>query len=144
MMAEAGLSFPLIAKPDVGERGFLVKKILNEAHLHEHRATGPFYPPGIPHGARGNERSILPSARRKSRFRHHLGVRRKEFLTVRGDGRQSVRSLMRRHDRAALQLERFEAEKPDMLNESLLKASSVCWKTSATIARAPNFATPIT
>lgn len=118
MMAEAGLSFPLIAKPDVGERGFLVKKILNEAHLHEHRAQHPvdfilqeFLTEPV-------EMSVLfyrvPGEKADFGI---TSVCRKEFLTVRGDGRQSVRSLMRGHDRAALQLERFEAEKPEILNE---------------------------
>ncbi|HNL37733.1 MAG TPA: hypothetical protein PKH43_01325, partial [Saprospiraceae bacterium] len=118
MMGEAGLRFPVIAKPDVGERGFLVKKIHDEDQLHLHRTQYPVDFILQEYLTEPVEMSVLfyrvPGEKADFGI---TSVCRKEFLTVRGDGRQNIRSLMRRHDRAALQLSRFELEKPDLLNE---------------------------
>ena len=35
-MKEAGLSFPVVVKPDVGERGFKVELMYNEGELHQY------------------------------------------------------------------------------------------------------------
>lgn len=115
-ISAAGLRFPFVVKPDVGERGFGVKKIDTPEQLALHLAEYPvklivqefltqplemtvfFYRmPGE------NGRFVIPS------------VCRKEFLHVTGDGRSTVLALMLTDDRAALQIPRFEREKPDLL-----------------------------
>lgn len=107
----ADITFPLIAKPDVGERGFLVKKIADASALQVHLAHYPvdfiiqeFL--DLPF-----EATVLfilfPGL--NSRF-HITSVCVKEFLSVTGDGRRSLRQLVLDHARAAFQLKRLEQE----------------------------------
>jgi len=116
LMRSAGISFPIVAKPDVGERGFLVQKFDNaevlERHLQRHHAdfliqeflnhpmeaTVLFH--RFPDGSRFGITSVCT----------------KEFLNVTGDGAASVRELMNGNPRSAFQIERFEREQPDLLN----------------------------
>ena len=103
-MRAANLSFPLIAKPDKGERGVGVKKIHHEAELggyiqqnrHEFLLQayvdypielGVFYY-RYPNAERGTISSVTV----------------KEFLAVTGDGLSSLRELIRHNERAFLQL----------------------------------------
>ncbi len=103
----AGLSFPLIAKPDLGFRGFLVKKIHTPDELRQYLANYPIdfiiqelldYPCEV-----GVLYYRLPG--------EHSGnitsITLKEFLHVTGDGKATVLELIRRHPRALLQLERL-------------------------------------
>src|SRR6218665_2665454 len=96
----AGLRFPVIVKPDLGERGFRVKRIDDEAgiarYLAEQRFAflvqeyldlplefGVFYT-RFPDQKRGQVTSVV----------------RKEMLAVIGDGRSSLRQLILQMDRA--------------------------------------------
>ncbi|MEO6039271.1 MAG: hypothetical protein ABIQ93_12735, partial [Saprospiraceae bacterium] len=106
-----GLTFPLIAKPDVGERGFLVKKVSAPTELRQHLARYPvdfilqafvdlpFEATVLYHFFPGES----------SRFRI-TSVCVKEFLQVVGDGGHSLRELILNNPRAAFQLERLEQE----------------------------------
>ncbi len=105
------IGFPLIAKPDVGERGFLVKKIGSPDELQQHLTRYPvdFIVQGfvdLP-----LEVTVLyhlfPGD--NSRFRI-TSVCIKEFLRVSGDGQRSLRQLILRNPRASFQLERLEQE----------------------------------
>jgi len=117
-LLEAGLSFPFIAKPDVGERGFLVKKITSEETLQAHLAR---YPVDfilqewieLPF-----EASVLFTLfpGHKSRF-EITSVCVKEFLQVTGDGQRNLRALILSNPRAAFQLERLEMELPERMEE---------------------------
>jgi hypothetical protein len=106
-MAQAGITFPIVAKPDVGERGWLVEKIEEEAglvayvrrirvdFLVQSYAEGPlefgvFYY-RLPGAARGEVTSVIV----------------KEFLGLTGDGESTVEALVRRNPRAALQHDRL-------------------------------------
>ncbi len=118
-LQNAGIGYPLIAKPDVGERGFLVKKIRNEDELKEHLARYPV-------GFIIQEFLVMPIEMTVLYHRYPDGKRFgitsvciKEFLSVKGDGVAPVRELMRRDVRAALQLARFERELPELLDDVL-------------------------
>lgn len=104
--------YPLIAKPDVGERGNLVEKIHDEACLAAYVKKCPVsfllqefvdYPVELglfyvrfPGEKKGKVSSIV----------------QKDFLHVTGDGKRTVRTLLQSNTRAALQLDfdhpRFE------------------------------------
>ncbi|HMX39101.1 MAG TPA: D-alanine--D-alanine ligase [Saprospiraceae bacterium] len=115
-LVAAGLTFPLMAKPDVGERGFLVKKAESLSALHEHlsRYAVPFLV---------QEFLTLPMEMTVLFHRFpgeggRFGVTSvcvKAFLQVVGDGRAQVRALMARSERAAFQVERFERDFPDLM-----------------------------
>jgi hypothetical protein len=114
-LEEAGIGYPLIAKPDVGFRGLLVKKIdsAEELDIFLHRYPLPFIlqeyidlPEEIgvlyyrlPGEAQGQLTSITTKA----------------FLAVVGDGQSTVEALMQGQVRALLQLERLRAEQPALL-----------------------------
>jgi hypothetical protein len=144
-LQRTGIGYPLIAKPDVGERGFLVKKIMGEEALRDHLSRWPvkfilqeFLELPV-------EASVL----------YHFGEQEpggfgissvcvKAFLTVSGDGRSTVRELMSRELRAALQLPRFERDFPDCWKKHPLRASKCSWSRSATTRGAPSSSTATT
>ncbi|MDX2048919.1 MAG: hypothetical protein SFU87_19175 [Chitinophagaceae bacterium] len=107
-LQEKGLSFPLIGKPDVGGRGRGVKALKNENdvrnyvkncfldfHIQEYVAykneVGIFY-----HRYPGESMGKL------------TGIVKKEFLTVTGDGRRSIRELLKSDRRAIMYLGSME------------------------------------
>lgn len=117
-LCRAGIEFPLIAKPDVGERGFLVKKIERKEALHDHLSRWP---------VRFILQEFLELPVEASVLYHFAGsssssfsitsVCVKVFLTVNGDGSSTIRELMSREFRALLQLPRFERDFPELLDK---------------------------
>ena len=114
----AGIGYPLIAKPDVGERGFLVKKIASPAELKEHLTRYPVNFIIQEFLSMPVEMTVLFHRFPDNRRFGITSVCVKEFLSVAGDGRASVRELMKRDLRAELQLQRFEQETPDLLQHA--------------------------
>ncbi|QHT71787.1 hypothetical protein GXP67_36550 [Rhodocytophaga rosea] len=115
----AGITFPLIAKPDVGERGWKVEKIHNrqelEVYIQQMRVPfliqeyvayeielGVFYY-RFPSQTKGRISSVVV----------------KEFLTLTGNGKSSLQKLILNHQRARLQYEVL-AEKYQVLMKEVL------------------------
>lgn len=115
-MSAHGLSFPVIFKPDVGERGWMVRRINNEIeadkYLQEIRIDfiiqdlvdlplefGVFYV-RFPDKPQGKVTSITM----------------KRFLSVTGDGRRTLRDLILSLDRAKLQWDVLSAKYKDELD----------------------------
>lgn len=103
-MAERGFMFPLMAKPDVGQRGMGVELLKDECGLllYTLRSKVDFllqeyidYPLEI-----GVFYYRMPGERRGT----ITGVVGKEFLTITGDGESTVEALLRQDDRYVLQL----------------------------------------
>lgn len=105
----AGLTFPLIAKPNAGERGWRVEKLdrwedlvnysqsshvdfLLQEYVDYSLELGVFYyrMPGQQHGTISS-------------------IVQKEFLSVTGNGRDCIETLIRQNDRALLQLQALTA-----------------------------------
>ena len=99
-----GFTYPLIAKPDVGERGWRVEKLgrwedlvnyiqskpadfLIQEYVDEPLELGVFY-----YRMPGQERGVVSS------------IVQKEFLTIRGNGRNCIEELISQNERAILQL----------------------------------------
>ncbi|MFN0173053.1 MAG: hypothetical protein ACKVU0_00290 [Saprospiraceae bacterium] len=117
-LERAKIGFPLIAKPDVGERGFLVKKIDNQEVLREYLSRWPVKFILQEFLSMPVEASVL----------YHVfpgeggafgisSVCLKEFLSVRGDGLSNIRQLMAQNARSAFQVPRFEREFPEILGK---------------------------
>ncbi len=104
----SGLHYPLIVKPDVGFRGFLVRKVYSPQELHEYlqryhitfivqeyldypKEFGVFY-----HRLPGAKKGDITS------------LTLKEFLHVVGDGHSTVYELIHQNERALLQLDRLQ------------------------------------
>ena len=111
----SGIRFPLIAKPDLGFRGLLVKKIEDQAALATYLQRYPLdfilqeYI-GLPeevgvlyHRMPGEEQGKVTS------------ITTKEFLHVTGDGASTVEELIRHKPRALLQLGRIRTQDPQLL-----------------------------
>ncbi len=111
------IGFPLIAKPDMGFRGYLVKKINNEKELGEYfqkinipiiiqefidfeHEIGVFY-----HRLPGNTQGKITS------------ITIKKYLQIKGDGIQSLSSLILNHQRAFLYHDLFKNIHKNKMNE---------------------------
>ena len=118
-IAEKGLSFPFIAKPDIGERGLAVKKIHDVSELEDYilhiplaflvqefvpyeNEVGIFYckPPGAAKGC-------------------ITGIVNKEPVMVTGDGYSTVEQLVIGNPRYLLQLEAISRQQRDNMQRVL-------------------------
>lgn len=124
-LRQAGITFPLIAKPDIGERGFLVEKIDDKESLeiylsrfpvdfllqeyidYEHEYNVLFY--RMPGANKGNISSVTI----------------KKYLTVTGNGASTVQELMEGDMYAVMQVERFRKEKPKLMQEIPVKGEKL-------------------
>lgn len=113
-MVMENISFPIICKPDKGEMGFQVQKILNREELAEYLATSPneiliqefveySFELGILYYRYPSGKSGISS------------VVEKEFMSVEGDGQSSVEELMKKNNRYRFQIPRFRVEKEGLL-----------------------------
>lgn len=104
LLAAQGMTYPVVAKPDIGERGLLVEKISNDAEMQTYLGRvkvrflvqefiqfplelGVFYY-RHPDEEKGTISSIII----------------KEFLSVVGDGLNNLEQLLLKNDRGVLQL----------------------------------------
>lgn len=111
----AGLAFPIIAKPDVGERGFRVEKLNDAADLETYLSSNKadfliqeFV--GLP-----LEISVMYYQFPGRTDGTVTSICVKEMLHVTGNGEDTVESLMKNYERASLQLGRFRREKASLL-----------------------------
>ncbi len=119
MMERSGLNFPVIFKPDLGERGFMVQRINNEADIENYLQKmkypfiiqelidlplefGVFYL-RFPQWSKGKVTSIVM----------------KEMLSVSGDGVSTLRDLILRKERARLRWEVLKKTHADQLEDIL-------------------------
>jgi len=116
VMNEKSISFPIILKPDEGERGWKVEKITNEEGIDDYLRDASdklilqeyiSYPEeyGVMYFRFPNERSGAISS-----------VMKREFLSVTGDGKSSLLELMMQHERCQYYLPRMKRKFEDELN----------------------------
>ncbi len=101
-METAGLSFPVVAKPDIGRRGFGVKTVWNEQELAEHLNK---FPEGVrllvQRYAEGPGEAAISYLRMPSEDHGRiLSLTIKHFPEVIGDGTSTLRELILRDRRA--------------------------------------------
>lgn len=117
----ADLQFPVIAKPDRGERGIGVKKIYstNELDAYRNLVKVPFliqeyidYP---------LEFSVFYSRLPSEKKGRIISVALKELLAVTGDGKLIITDLIQLKGRAFLQIEKIKNDSKINLNEVLKK-----------------------
>lgn len=115
-LQRAGISFPLIAKPDVGFRGLLVKKIRRPEELREYLDRYPFHFMIQEFLSQPAEVGVLYYRYPDQERGHISSLTLKEFLHVKGDGHSTVETLISKNPRALLQLERLRGTKADLLD----------------------------
>lgn len=124
-MKQEGIDFPVILKPDIGERGFHVELLRSMAELNNYLPNaqedyllqefldmpvelGVFYSK-LP----GDDSGIVSS------------VVEKRLLKVTGDGHASIRTLMMQDERAVQQIARLE-KRGDIDLDGIVPEGSVC------------------
>ncbi|RMG63186.1 MAG: hypothetical protein D6722_17810, partial [Bacteroidetes bacterium] len=112
---EAGLDFPLIAKPDLGERGLMVEKLSDAAELEAYFSRET---PAMLVQAYVDEPvevGVLYYRMPGARQGEITSLTLKRFLEVWGDGHSTVAELMARDPRAALQLPVLQRRDPALM-----------------------------
>ena len=116
-MKENSISFPIILKPDEGERGWKVEKIMNEDGIDDYFLDVPDQlilqeyinyeeEYGVMYFRFPNEKSGTISS-----------VMKREFLSVTGDGKSSLLQLMNQNERCLYYLPRMKKKFAGELNE---------------------------
>jgi hypothetical protein len=119
VLAHSGIQYPLIIKPDVGERGNGVEKIGNEAALltYLNQFKGDFIIQEFVDSE--IELGILYYRTPNGKQSGITSIVGKEFLSVTGDGFSALHHLINQSNRAQLRktylLEKFEAQLNDTL-----------------------------
>jgi hypothetical protein len=105
LFERSGLDFPVIVKPEIGERGWLIAPIYNmaqlKAHFHHHKVSmilQPFIQSPV-------EVSIMVHQMPDGSSSGITSICQKEFLQVTGDGITTISDLILQQDRAVLQYE---------------------------------------
>ncbi len=116
LVHEGKIQWPAIAKPNMGERGFLVLKCADEAAMVQHLQAHP----GVDFLVQDfvaweEEYSIMYHRLPHVQTGQITSICRKGFLSVTGDGRRTVAELMADYPRASFQHQRLYREQPDLL-----------------------------
>jgi len=107
-LKDAGFSYPLIGKPDIGGKGRGVKKLDTEAELLDYAQSSPLdflIQEYVDHPHEAGIFYYRYPGQEKGRI---SGIVRKEMLAVQGDGSSSLRKLLLRDKRYILQLPALE------------------------------------
>ncbi len=124
-IAEKGISYPIIAKPDIGERGFLVEKLADEAALKAYLEKAPMDLIIQDFVAYPEEISVLYYRFPHETSGHITSITLKKYLSVTGDGTSTVRELVEAYPRAYLQLPTLESRHPELLDTIPLKGEEL-------------------
>ncbi|WP_088124919.1 ATP-grasp domain-containing protein [Roseivirga misakiensis] len=122
---KAGLTFPMIIKPDVGERGSEVEKLDSQQDL-EHYITQNHQDFIVQEFVDFDvELGVLYHKLPISNTSNITSIVQKEFLGVTGDGTTSIRALLQKSERAKLQMpaleEKFGSHLDDVLPNGVYK-----------------------
>lgn len=115
----AGLSFPLIAKPDIGERGILVALIKSEFELASYFDANAIDIIVQEYVNLPNECGIFFVKKPSEEKGQVVSVGIKCLLQLEGDGDSSVRQLMDKELHSRIQIERLEQEGSSILLDSI-------------------------
>lgn len=119
-LRQAGIDYPIIAKPDIGYRGLLVKKIADAATLKTYLAQYAVDFVLQEFIEVLNEFGVLYYRHPSEESGQISSLTFKEFLHVMGDGTSTVLELIEAKPRARLQLQRLRKSHPVLL-ESIPK-----------------------
>lgn len=112
---DGGLAYPLIAKPNIGMRGMSVKKIKDDATLIAYIEESQVDFLVQDYIDYDNEVGIFFCKKPGEKVGRITGIVGKEFLTVTGDGRQTVAELLAAEKRYKLQLPVLQKSFPEVM-----------------------------
>jgi hypothetical protein len=105
VLEKNNLSFPLVVKPDIGERGLLVRIVQNREELAQHRSAHPVDFVLQRYVSYPEEVSVLHFRMPGQPVGQISSVTLKRYLSVTGNGRDTLGQLVQQHPRALLQRE---------------------------------------
>jgi len=118
-LLSSGINFPLIAKPDIGMKAFAVEQIVNKNELLAYRQKVPFdflIQEFIEYPKEAGIFYVRLPGENKGKI---TGIVSKEFLTVVGNGLDSIRELILKIPRANLQMPDLKRKYGEYLNSIL-------------------------
>lgn len=120
-LEKAKITYPIIAKPNVGERGLLVEKICNETELisYLNKIKVDFLIQEFIDFA--EEYAILYHRFPDAKYGEITSITHKKFLSVTGDGEASIKELIFKNPRAKLKSKRLINQNKRVLNKVLNK-----------------------
>ena len=124
-MKQANIFFPLILKPDVGERGFLVEKIDDEASLKEALSKLKIDMLIQEFITYEEEVSILYYRYPQQEHGTISSFTLKKFLSITGDGHSSLDDLIKAYPRAKLQYKKLKRDLGKRMDEVLPKGEKI-------------------
>lgn len=107
LFASSGLTFPLIAKPEVGERGWLIAKVHSISELQSYAKKHPIDILLQAYIDLPLELSIMAYATPDGKESAVTSICEKHFLQILGDGTSTIGQLINRQDRAVLHYEKL-------------------------------------
>ena len=113
------LSYPVIFKPNIGERGFMVSKIFNESEIQSYLSefNGDLQIQELVDLPL--ELSVMYNRLPGAKEGAVTSICIKKNLSVVGDGKSSIEQLMQNYHRARLQLQRFKIDQPKLMDQVL-------------------------
>jgi hypothetical protein len=118
---KSGLSFPVILKPEIGERGWLISRIDSIAELKDYIKKHPIDLILQPFVEMPMELSIMVYSLPDGSRSQVTSICQKDFLHITGDGHSTVEQLILSNDRAFLQYPTLE-KKFESQFSNILKA----------------------
>lgn len=117
LLKDAEISFPFVAKPDIGERGIGIRKIDDENALKTYlkNVSGTIILQEFIQYSL--ELGVLYYRYPNESSGHISSIVQKGFLTVTGDGISTVRQLMEKHERGQLYIEHIENVYPQLIDK---------------------------
>lgn len=116
-LIQAGISFPLIVKPDVGGRGFRVHKINDVQHLQRYLNDTPQPVIIQEYVAYELEFGVMYARMPGEPGGRITSITQKEFLSVTGDGRSTVGELLDGHTRARFAMDELRERVKEAWND---------------------------
>lgn len=110
IFTHSGLTFPVIAKPDIGERGWLISRINTMDELKNYLKAHPIDFIIQTYVGHPLEVSIMVFSMPDGSESKVTSICEKRFLTIQGDGVSRIEELIMANDRAVLQYEKLVAE----------------------------------
>ena len=117
--------FPLVAKPDVGERGLLVELIHNEDELKRYTDANRIDIIVQEYVDLPEECGIFYIRKPNKEKGKVVSVGLKRFMSITGDGQSTAEELLQKNERFLLQLPRLKEDRPDLLNRVLENGQKV-------------------
>jgi hypothetical protein len=124
ILKRAQFEFPIIVKPDIGLRGSSVKKIYSNQDLQDYHNKAKFdylLQDIIPYK---NEIGVFYVRMPGDSIGKITGIVGKEFLIVTGDGKSTIKQLLKQNPRFELQLKTLEKEFAEKLLKVLPEGES--------------------